>query len=207
MNRRLLIIIAIPVVLACVCTGGALVVYAAGGGDRAKTSSTQTATANDFLNPLKALCTGQSAGVSGAAQYIAGSGVHPMVAFRSTGTTSSVYNRDTRIGTGDWEAKSLAETQLVACEEDVTETIEDCEYTTQSTGAKRTVYRMQYQVKIRLISAKDGDVVATETLRGTEPRECMDTESFSSGATSMTLTGSAVAVSDIQAWLRPNVAP
>ena len=66
---------------------------------------------------------------------------------------------------------------------------------------------MQHQVKIRLIAAKTGQVVANDTLLGTEPRECMDTETFSSGATSMTLSGESVPVSQIQTWLRPHVAP
>ena len=205
MNRRLLIILAIPVVLACTCVGGALTVNALGSGERNNTRSTQTATANDLLNPLRALCTGQAGGVAGAADYAAGPGIHPMIAFRTLNATN--YNHDSSVGTGDWAAKSLGEAQLVACQEATAVTIETCPYKSERTGTTSTINRMQSQVKIRLISAKTGQAVASETLLGTEPRECMETESFPSGTTTLTLSGEPVAVSEIQAWLRTYVAP
>ena len=201
MNRRLLIILGVVLALFCVCTGGVVALAArAGGGSNA----TQTASAQ-FIEPLKAVCTGQSAGVAGAGDFAAGPGVHPVMVFRTLNAAN--YNRDTRVGTGDWSPKSLAETQLVACTDDSSVKVEECPYTSKTTGNTSTLFRYQNQVKIRLIAAKTGQTVATHTLMGTEPRECMDTETFSSGATSMTLSGESVPVSQIQTWLRPHVAP
>ena len=204
MNRRLIIILAIPAVLGCACVGTGGIVYVAGSGER-NANATKTATANQMFPPLRALCTGQAGGVAKAATYAAGPGIHPMLAFRTLNTTN--YNHDSRVGTGDWAAKSLGEAQLVACEEDSWIIVEDCKYTSKTTGNTSTLNRMQNQVKLRLIAAKTGQVVATQTLMGTMPRECMDTESFASGTTTMSVSGEAVTVSDIQAWLRTYVAP
>lgn len=204
MNRRLIIILAIPAILVCACVGLGGVVYVSGSGER-NANATKTATANQMMPPLRALCTGQAGGVAEAANYTAGPGIHPMIAFRTLNATN--YNHDSRVGTGDWAADSLAETQLVACEEDTWVTVESCEYTGRTTGVTSTLNRLQNQVKIRLVAAKTGQVVATQTLMGTMPRECMDTETFASGTTTMSVSGDAVAVSDIQAFLRTHVAP
>ena len=60
---------------------------------------------------------------------------------------------------------------------------------------------------MRLIAAQSGQVVATELLNGTEPRQCEETETFSPGATQQTVSGEQVTPSAIQAWLRTFVAP
>lgn len=205
MNRKVILIIVIPLVLACLCIGGLAALGTITSGQRDNTRATQTTTANDLIDPLRALCTGQSGGVARAANYTAGPGIHPMIAFRALGAAS--YNRDTRVGTGDWAAKSLADAQLVACEEDTSITIESCPYKSETTGATSTINRMQNQVKIRLIAARTGQVVASQTLQGARPRECQDKESFPSGTSTLTLSGEPVAATDIQAWLRAYVAP
>lgn len=139
MNRRLLIILAVPVALACVCIGGALAASA--------------------------------------------------------------------LGSGDWAAKSLGEAQLVVCAEDTNVLGESCPYTGEKSGTTSTLNRMQNQVKLRLVSARDGQAVATTTLKGPAPRECQDKESFASGAVSATVSGEGVTPAEIQVWLKPNVAP
>ena len=201
MNRRLLIILGVVLALFCVCTGGVTALALRSSNEK---EATQTASAQ-FVEPLKALCTGQSTGVTGAGAYAAGPGVHPVMVFRTLNAAN--YNRDTRVGTGDWSPGNLAATQLVACTDDSSATVEQCPYTSKTTGSTSTLYRYQNQVKIRLISAKSGQVVATATLMGTEPRECMETETFTAGATTMSVSGEAVTPSQIQAWLKTYVAP
>ena len=201
MSRKVILIIAIPSMLAVVCIVLLVVSSTVNGNDRA----TKTAAATQFETPLKALCTGQAGGVAGAATYTAGAGVHPMLAFRTLNGTN--YNRDSRVGTDTWAAKTLGEAQLVLCEEDTSVLVEACPYTIQSTGTTRTLNRMQNQLKLRLIAAKTGQVVASQTLLGTKPRECMEQESFPSGTATMSVSGDAVTVTDIQSWLRTYVAP
>lgn len=201
MNRRLLIILGVVLALFCVCTGGVVALAARSGGN---TKATQTASAQ-FIEPLKGLCTGQSTGLAGAGTYAAGPGTHPVMVFRTLNATN--YNRDTRVGTGDWSPGTLGATQLVACTDDSSVKVEECPYTSKTTGNTSTLIRYQNQVKIRLFSAKTGQSVATHTLLGTAPRECMDTETFTAGQTTMSVSGEAVTASDIQAWLKTYVAP
>jgi hypothetical protein len=205
-NRRvLLIVLGISLTLACAC-GGLLVAQSVrASGERDRNKATQTAQAAGFLDPLKALCTGQSSGVAGAGTYTAGPGVHKMVAFRTLNANN--YTRDTRIGTGEWEAKSLDEAQLVACAEESSVTIESCPYRSQTTGTTSTLNRYQNQVKLRLVAAKTGQVVGTTTLKGTEPRACQQQETFASGATTASVSGDPVTPAAIQAWLKTYVAP
>jgi hypothetical protein len=200
-NRRLLIVLGVALALVCVC-GGVLVAVAArsGGG----TKATQTANAQ-FMEPLQAICSGQGGAVAGAGAYAAGAGIHPVMVFRTLNGTN--HNRDTRVGTGDWSPKGLSEAQLVACTEDTWVTVESCPYTSKTTGNTSTLIRSQNQVKVRLFAAQSGKSVATQTLLGTDPRECLDTETFTAGATSMTVSGEAVTPSDIQGWLKTYVAP
>jgi hypothetical protein len=200
-NRKLLIVLGAALSLVCLCTGvlGVVAVRSSGG-----TKVTQTASA-EFVAPLQALCSGQGGAVAGAGTYAPGAGIHPVMVFRTLNGTN--HNRDTRVGTGDWSPQSLPEAQLVACTEDTWVTVESCPYTSKTSGNTSTLIRLQNQVKIRLFSAQSGKVVATDTLLGTDPRECMDTETFTAGSTSMSVSGEAVTPSDIQGWLKTYVAP
>ena len=202
-NRKVLLLLGIPAALIVLC--GALVAVGsiAGSGDRAATKAAQTAVAG--LEPLKAICTGQSNGHAQAAAYTQGAGVHAVVAYRSL--TTGTFFRDTKVGTGDWAPQSLEQAQLVACLEESNITVESCPYKSQSSGTSSTLDRLQNQVKVRLVSAKTGQVVGQETLKGTMPRECQDKETFASGATKATVSGDPVTPSQIQGWLKPFVQP
>jgi hypothetical protein len=205
MSRKALLFVAIPLVLSCVCVAvfGALAVRASNE-DKAK-NSTATARAGQFIDPLKALCAGQSSGVSGAGTFTQGAGVHPMIAFRTTNATN--YFQDMNVGTGDWRAANLDNAQLVLCTEESRATIETCPYKSESTGTTSYIDRSQQQVKLRLIAAKSGQVVGTQTLKGAEPRQCNDKETFASGVNRFTISGESVTPAAIQTWLKPYVAP
>ena len=157
--------------------------------------SNVTTPANPGLNPS----------VAGAAAYAPGPGLHPVVAFRARDT--STFERDLRVGTGDWAPRSVAEAHLVACFDESWLTIEDCAYDSRASAGTRHLIRSQHQVKVRLIAAQSGKSVATTTLTGSEPRACQDKETFATGTTRATVSGEAVAPSAIQAWLQPYVAP
>jgi hypothetical protein len=182
---------------------GALSVRASN--ERDATKATQTARAAQFLDPLKALCTGQATSVPGTATFVQGPGIHPLVAFRTLNATN--YNQDTRVGTGDWAATSLDQTQLVLCAEERSTIIESCPYKSDGGGTTSYIDRSRSGVSLRLISAQSGQVVATQTLQGGEPRQCADKETFASGINRFTVAGDPVSPATIQAWLKPYVAP
>ena len=205
MNRKLLLIVGIPAVLLVLCIGIGVVASVASSGNRNATKTAEAALNTQLIEPLKALCTGQSGGVSQAAAYTPGAGVHPVVAFRSL--TAGTFFRDSRVGTGDWSPQTIGQAQLVACMEDTTVTVESCPYKSQTAGTTSTLDRLQNQVKVRLVSAKTGQVVGTQTLKGGEPRECQDKETFASGASKASVSGDAVTPSQIQSWLQPFVKP
>lgn len=189
-----LIFFAIVPLLSCI---GLLAVQGArAGGER---SATQTAAA--FLDPLRATCTGQASGVAGAAGYAPGPGIHPIVAFRTRDATT--FERDPRVGAGDWAARSAAETQLVACLEESWEVIETCTYDSSTSDGTRYLIRSQHQVKVRLIAARNGETVTTATLNGGEPRACQDTETFAAGATRTTVSGESVTPTLLQPYVAP----
>jgi hypothetical protein len=197
-KRQWLIILALVPVLACLGVG-----LLADRGARA-TGATRTA-ATQSLDPLRALCTGQGSGVAGAPAYAPGPGVHPIVALRAR--DAATFDRDTRIGTGDWAPGTPAGTQLVACLDERWTTIETCPYDSQTPEGTRYLIRSQQHVALRLFAARSGAVVAETTLTGGEPRACQERETFAAGATRVTLSGEVVSSSAIQAWLRPYVAP
>jgi hypothetical protein len=201
MKRKWLLLLAIIPVLSCLCIGLLVAQGARAGGER---GATQTATAQ-FLDPLRALCTGQAAGVAGAAAYAPGPGLHPVIAFRAR--DAATFDRDPRIGTGDWAPRSVAEAQLVACLDESWETIESCSYDSRTSDGTRYLIRSQHRVTLRLFAARSGESVATATLTGSEPRACQETETFATGTTRVTVSGEAVTASAIQAWLQPYVAP
>lgn len=205
MNRKVLLFVAIPFALSCVCVGLLVGLSVRASNQRDTAGATATANAAQFLDPLKAICTGQSTAVAGAAAYSTVPGVHPIIVFHTTNATN--YTRDLRVGTGDWSPATLDATQLVACTDESWTTVETCPYKGQTGGTTSYLDRAQYQVKIRLVAAKDGQTVATQTLKGAEPRQCQEQETFASGTTRFSVTGEAVTPVAIQTWLKPYVAP
>jgi hypothetical protein len=201
MSRKWLLLLAIIPALACLSLGLLAAQGARAGGDR---GATQTAAAQ-FFDPLRAICAGQAGDVAGATPYAPASGLHPVVAFRAR--DGATFDRDPRVGTGDWAPRSASDAQLVACLEERWVTIESCAYESTTPEGTRHLIRSQHQVALRLIAARSGESVATETLTGGEPRACQDTETFAAGTTRMTVAGEAVTTSAIQSWLQPYVAP
>ena len=205
MNRKVLLFVALPLTLSCVCVGLLTGLSVRASNQRDTAGATSTAIAAQFLDPLKGICTGQATAVAGAGAYNPGAGVHPVVVFRTTNATN--YSRDLRVGTGDWSPATLDATQLVACTDESWTTVETCPYKSQTTGNTSYLDRSQHQVKLRLVAAKTGQVVGTETLKGAEPRQCQEQETFASGTTRFSVTGEAVTPVAIQTWLKPHVAP
>jgi len=90
------------------------------------------------------------------------------------------------------------ETQLVACVgPEEKKAIETCYYDGPN------IVRYQYRVVVRLRAAKTGATVATTTLSGSLPRQCMTEESY----WLTELVGSNVSFLQVQEWLEKWVAP
>jgi hypothetical protein len=145
------------------------------------------------------ICAGEGAGVPEAAPYSQTSGTHPVVYGRS-----GLGWKPDNDYSNPWEPKELAEAELVACIVQEAETVEKCPYTLGN-GQAATVSRIQLQTTVTLREAQTGKVVATSpTMKGSLPKECKESEQFSSGKTSKVVQGSEP-ISDVNAWLRQYV--
>ncbi len=69
----------------------------------------------------------------------------------------------------------ISDAQLVACVSRGWKSIETCRYSGGSYGGDCTLNRYIYKVNISLIEAKTGNMIATETLVGGNPKRCPQT--------------------------------
>ena len=146
---------------------------------------------------LKPAC--GAGGVERAAAYTPGPGLHPVVLLTSAGEPLSSVTWDvesTASLPADWLPTGMRFVELVACIEESRQAIETCAYTGPS------ITRYQYYLVIKLMAARTGQTVATETLRGDPPRQCQFSETYNLTELGVAVTG--VALVD---WLRPFVAP
>lgn len=103
--------------------------------------------------------------VTGAHRYVASSTFHPAVLFAATVFPGATVDR--------WSPPALRFLELVVTEKVTWQRIEVCRYY----GPDITRYRAVVTVKV--VSAATGKVVATRTYRGSAPRACRHTESYS----------------------------
>jgi hypothetical protein len=156
------------------------------------------------FEPLLEACKGR--GVSETAAYQTTPGIHLVMAFKPSfgdnWVTAILAVPD------EWEAKTLAETELVLCLSEQEEVLlERCPYGSlneENVEIENIVERYQYSQELRLVEAQTGNLLAEETLTGKPPRECLDEEVFRSGQDTLTVKGEEVSNSQIKDWLEPH---
>jgi hypothetical protein len=156
----------------------------------------------ESLKPLKELCAG-GAGNAAAASYAPGSGPHRLVVFRSNiagSTDLSAFYIRTEDYPEAWRAAVVEDAALVACVSANSYIVEECAYTLEGNQAA-TLQRVQLAATINLYAARTGALVGQTELIGSEPRACQDTEQFSGGLLTATVTGEAVPPEAIAEWL------
>lgn len=155
---------------------------------------------------LLEVCRSAGEGVPEAAAYAQASGSHPIV--YAYGSQSRDYILVSEVDyfapPVQWQPNEPAAAELVACIWTTEKTIEECPYTL-SNGLKATVYRVQQQAVVRLRESQTGKMVATsDTMLGSVPDWCGESESFPTGSYSKTNRGKLPADA-IHAWLRQYV--
>lgn len=145
---------------------------------------------------MRALCAGTSAGVPKAAEYVPGPGRHPMLANKKYSPTDSYLE----LAPFDLAPKATRDAQLVACIDLGTMILEQCSYFVN--GQPVEIARVRYQATIRLLAARSGQLVATETLYGSSPVEC---PAIKIGA--VDISGSHVTDAQVQSWLQRYAQP
>jgi len=108
-------------------------------------------------------------GVPQAAAYTKGRGVHPIVLISGSG---GVHFLTTSVPK-EWQAKSVAETQLVVVVgEDSMALVEMCRYTGPS------VARGRHSVAVEFREAKTGKLISKTSFLGSMPPKCRQTENY-----------------------------
>lgn len=185
--KKIILIAGALILLACI--GGVVILYM-------QTSATQ-----EKFQPLIDACRGNQ--VAEAAPYSQTSGTHPSMGVieRASGTLQ-IY---TYAVPDDALAESVAETQLVLCLTEPKEVlIESCPYAKgDATEADGVVERYVYERELTLVEAKTGKVLASEVLKGDDPRECLEQESFRKGENTVKVKGAEIADAHMQEWMRP----
>ena len=131
-------------------------------------------------------------GVTEAAEYVQGPGLHPIILLNLEGQRHTWTNTIPV----EWRSENVSCMQLVVLVSDqLKEVIEVCEYS----GPDITRYR--YYVIVNLRAAKTGNLLENTTLLGTMPRECRQMEDYDLTA----LYGDQVSFSNLSVWLEPHV--
>ena len=192
MKTSVKIILGLVSVLLVACVAGVVLIYI-------QTSKTQ-----EQFAPLLESCRGNT--VSQAAAYTDTPGNHPAMGVMKSKLGLRIY---TYIVPDEVLAASVAEAQLVLCATEAEEVlIERCPYATKNEkGAEATnvVERYYYQQEVKLVEAKTGRTIASETLRGKDPRECLKQETFLKGQETVKVKGQEISSRDLQEWIRPYV--
>jgi hypothetical protein len=200
MNKKVLIAIVVGVValilIAC-CVGAILI---------GRQASQDVKAMEDEFGSLRAVCEGGS--VDSAAVYAAGSGVHPTMGFELKYGDSLVLRES--IIPEEARPEMLGETELVLYVGEQEEMlVESCEYFPMGENEDEEklaiIERYAYEREVTLIEARTGEVVAQETLRGTEPDECPEEARFSDEGETKTEYGGTVSDEDVLEWVRSYV--
>jgi hypothetical protein len=131
-------------------------------------------------------------GVPEASPYIKSKGMHPIIIIDTSGIVHAWNDEVPK----EWRPKSINETQLVAVVTKGTKSLQVCDYWTGP-----DVTRYQYYVKIDLREAKTGNIVKTNTLYGSTPIQCRQSEIYSLTS----LYGTQVEFSQVKSWLQDYV--
>ncbi|MCS6910738.1 MAG: hypothetical protein NZM11_09260 [Anaerolineales bacterium] len=157
------------------------------------------------LRPLQTVCE-NGAAVPEAPEYIADPGPNKVVVYLAA-EDETYYNRIEDYPR-HWHATTVGEAELVACAQTGKQIIETCEYTLEdedNTLAK--LQREQYTLTVRLYAPHTGELLAETVLTGSEPRACQDTETFTDGVTTQTVTGDPIKPAEMTKWLQAYVEP
>jgi len=146
-----------------------------------------------IVNEVSQVCKGN--GLSQAAPYTGGPGLHPIVLLDESGGINKAWTNSLP---HNWLPESLNSIELVACVKwpQRKKLIETCRYQFAA-----SIERYRYEVKVRLIAAQTGKTLGTVTLTGASPRNCQQTERR--GTT--TLEGDHVSFQQVKKWLTPFV--
>jgi hypothetical protein len=159
--------------------------------------------AAERLRPLRAVCE-SGAAVPEAPEYIADSGPNKVVVYLAV-DGEAYYNR-TEDYPRRWRAATVGEAELVACAQTGTQVIETCDYTLEdNTPAK--LQRVQYTLTVRVYAPHTGELLDETVLTGNAPRACQDSETFTGGATTQTVTGDPINPAEVTKWLLNYVEP
>ncbi len=126
----------------------------------------------DVQAGLPGICAG--VGVSSAAGFDGGPGVHPIIVYPSVLQNAARQTANWNERLGEWTPASPGQAQLVLCVgEQIRDSIERCRYQGPD------IYRMQYERPVRLVVARTGQVLGDTRLLGSAPRECQAQERWS----------------------------
>ncbi len=197
MKPKLLIVLGILTVLLLVCVG----LFVLG----SFVAKEQAELDKDFAEIMN-VCRGQS--VPSAAAYTQGGGRNLLIAVEPN--TSGDLTINTYAIPEDILATKANEVTLVLClgrEREVL--IESCPYHNVKDEDEKTdnvIERYAYERDLKLIVAQTGEVLAEEVLRGAEPNECLETESFKEGETLIKRKGTSISNGNLREWVRQFIA-
>lgn len=158
---------------------------------------------NEFA-PLVEVCRGKW--VDSASPYKNTPGTHPAVGVT---LNSGKFQLDQYFIPREARARSLAETQVVLCLDEVQEVfIESCPYfPVNNPGAQATnaVERYYYKQEARLVEVKTGRLITRQAFTGKSPHYCTETEWFSKDKRTIKLTGTPISTTEVQRWVRSHL--
>ncbi|MBN1219232.1 MAG: hypothetical protein JXM69_09920 [Anaerolineae bacterium] len=193
MKSRRTIILGILVVLLLICVG--LVVF---GTFAARQRDELDQEFADIMN----VCRGQS--VTSAATYNQNGGQNLLIAVESN--VSGDLTIYTYAIPDDMLATTARDVALVLCLDAEREVmIESCPYYNvddEDKETKNVIERYVYERNLKLIVAQTGEVLADETLRGDEPDECLEQESFRESQNVIKRKGDSISNGDLREWVR-----
>ena len=142
--------------------------------------------ASDIRAALGPACRGR--GVGAAASY-GGRGPHPLVLANGRGGEA-----DIQLPTDvSWEPAAARFGQLVACLDEEQEiTVEVCQYVIASGAPGRPTRRVRFTRHVRVVEARTGKVVLSQTFEGGLPDQCPFTKTTSSTTGEDRLEGSRI---------------
>ncbi len=145
-------------------------------------------------------------GVEDAASYRASSAFHPLVVHGGQGSTG--LRQRVNNASGTWAPPALSFTELVATANTTTQTVQVCPYSLSGMPST-TLTRIRRVLHAKVFSATTGELVAEQTVQGSEPRACQRTEMFSldEATNGKKVYGGQPDYATVISWLRNMVHP
>jgi tetratricopeptide (TPR) repeat protein len=97
----------------------------------------------------------------------------------------------------DLAAETPGQLHYVACAVEKEKQIQSCPY-----DGGHTLYRLRYEWEITLYDVATGEVFTTQTIKGSNPPECKQTELFAVGMTYRKAYGSKPTLDQVAAWFK-----